>query len=221
MGKYKKKKGYKRKTYRKKGYKNRITAVSNLAPIAPRYVTKMKYMETIATDGSFRDYVWLLNGLFDPNFTGSGHQPLGYDQLAVLYNRYRVTKVSYTIRAVCTESTGVYNVAIYPSNQTDGFSTMSQIMEQPRARAGIVVLNKPLTFKGSLDLAKVVGVKKEVYMADDRFQSQNGTVPAESISLHTYVSNLTGGTAGSGSVTLNVHLTFHCEWYDTNQLSQS
>ena len=35
-------------------------------------------------------HVFRLNSLFDPDFTGTGHQPQGYDNMALQYNRYIV-----------------------------------------------------------------------------------------------------------------------------------
>jgi len=42
-------------------------------------------------------YVFRLNSLFDPNFTGVGHQPLGFDQIMLMYNHYQVDSVRVKI----------------------------------------------------------------------------------------------------------------------------
>lgn len=41
-----------------------------------------------------------LNSCNDPDLTGVGHQPRGYDQYSALYNRYRVDKATIEVRAV-------------------------------------------------------------------------------------------------------------------------
>lgn len=64
----------------------------------------LKYAETIALNpgigGALGVYVYTTNGLYDPNTTGIGHQPTGFDQLMALYNEYVVIgstiKVSFT-----------------------------------------------------------------------------------------------------------------------------
>ena len=46
--------------------------------------TTLRYQETLSlssTSGSLFGYIYNLNGLYDPNHTGVGHQPLYFDQL--------------------------------------------------------------------------------------------------------------------------------------------
>lgn len=50
--------------------------------------------------GTAASYVFCANGLYDPNITGVGHQPTGFDQLIGLWNQYvvigGVIKVSFS-----------------------------------------------------------------------------------------------------------------------------
>lgn len=54
----------------------------------------LKYTETITLTtgalGVFATYFFAANGMFDPNITGVGHQPMYYDQYMALYNHYTV-----------------------------------------------------------------------------------------------------------------------------------
>lgn len=55
----------------------------------------LRYAEEIDLDanaGSYDSYTFSANGLFDPNITGTGHQPKGFDQLMTLYGRFYVTR---------------------------------------------------------------------------------------------------------------------------------
>jgi len=57
---------------------------------------RLKYVEFIALNpgGTFVPavYDFSANGLYDPNITGSGHQPRGFDQFIVLWDHYLVEK---------------------------------------------------------------------------------------------------------------------------------
>lgn len=43
------------------------------------------------------NYVYSANGLWDPNVTGVGHQPMGFDQMMVFYNHYTVTRAKIIV----------------------------------------------------------------------------------------------------------------------------
>lgn len=56
---------------------------------------KLKYAETISLDPgtgatSIASYSFRANDLYDPNYTGTGHQPLYFDNLMQLYGRFCV-----------------------------------------------------------------------------------------------------------------------------------
>jgi hypothetical protein len=56
------------------------------------------YFSMNPTPGGPVSYLFVCNGLFDPNFTGTGHQPYGFDQLMANYAHYQV--LSSTIEVV-------------------------------------------------------------------------------------------------------------------------
>lgn len=78
--------------------------------------------------------VFRANSIFDPDYTGTGHQPLGMDQLGGLYGRYEV--LSSTIRARYTTNSSVNDtVSICCWLDEDGAlaGTMAGMMEQSTA----------------------------------------------------------------------------------------
>lgn len=46
--------------------------------------------------GSFTSFIFSANGMYDPNITGTGTQPLYFDQLCSVYNHYTVIASSIT-----------------------------------------------------------------------------------------------------------------------------
>lgn len=67
----------------------------------------LRYQESVLLTGSTLNlanaYVFSANGLFDPNVTGTGHQPMGFDQMMVAYNHYTV--IASRIIVVFTNNT--------------------------------------------------------------------------------------------------------------------
>lgn len=55
--------------------------------------------------GAASNMTFSCNGLFDPNITGAGHQPAGFDQLMILYDHYVVIGAKITVWAVNTNAT--------------------------------------------------------------------------------------------------------------------
>jgi len=99
-----------RKTYRAAGNKPisrgsgpqlGTTIVSNTMPIFSAKTTRAlrysDYFQLTTTSGAVSTYVFAANGLYDPNITGTGHQPMGFDQLLQFYNHYQnLYKLNHT-----------------------------------------------------------------------------------------------------------------------------
>lgn len=190
-----------------------------LQPLAQRYICTMKYMTAAQLNlaNSFI-YKFNLNSLFDPDRTGVGHQPHGFDQLSGLYNRYRVIGCKYTVAAYSTSDPIRFGVV--PTND-DGiiWNNMSDFLETPRAKWAIQMpggSNKLL--KGYVSLPSLMGRNKVQYMTDDRYAAQVSTSPAELALL-----NIGAGNFSDGSGTVNCLVTLHyiVEWYDIKTQAQS
>lgn len=99
--------------------------------------TKLRYHEAIAlssVSGSVSSNVFRANSCFDPNQTGTGHQPMYYDQLTAVYNRYSVnySKIRVSFHVITeTAATSDFIVGI-TGNQSGALgSDPNVICEQP------------------------------------------------------------------------------------------
>lgn len=190
--------------------------------IAPRQICRLKYSENFnlsLASSATQQQVFNLNSLFDPNRTGVGHQPYGYDQLATLYNRYRVYK-SYWIITVPATDQPLYVVAV-PVNGVHTFTNNTDACEYPRGVHKAIAYNggQVTYLKGRISLPKLGGVKKSQYWDDDRYAAATFSAdPTETLTLSVVITN--PGTATT-SIKFNVTLLMRCEVWDPLVENQS
>ena len=81
------------------------------------FITTIRYVDvytlTSASNGIAKQYM-RMNSLFDPDQTGTGHQPYYFDQFAALYNRYTVLGSKLTAEFSLLPS-DCYSSAVRPS----------------------------------------------------------------------------------------------------------
>jgi len=64
-----------------------VVSVGTIRP--DRIMVKLPYETTVQLTGAITvDHIMNTNSLFDPDRTGAGHQPMGFDTWSVIYNRY-------------------------------------------------------------------------------------------------------------------------------------
>lgn len=199
----------------------RVIVNNALNPVPQRYITKMKYADFVSTDVNGQFY-FNLNSVFDPNRTGTGHQPYGHDTLASLYNRYRVISCGYRIMPISSpQATAPIQFACMPANEVLLFGNVSELRENPRAKYVIQNPNAPQTvLSGKCYIPSLVGRTKAQYMADDRYQAQVGSSPNELAILNCVAANNFNDVVGSG-LTFNIILEYTVEWFDMKHLTQS
>lgn len=82
-----------------------------IAPFPGTKIVKMRYCDSVSippgTAGLMGKYVFRLNSIYDPDVTATGHQPLGHDQMAVLFRRYAVLGAKVKIEWVSDQDSGV------------------------------------------------------------------------------------------------------------------
>lgn len=77
---------------KKKARKGWTLSRSVRTPMPTKLRTKLKYCEQNTLNpgagGTQANMTFSANGLYDPNITGSGHQPRGFDQIMEMYDHY-------------------------------------------------------------------------------------------------------------------------------------
>ena len=141
MYKMPKNKAYKkRKAMRRKGRKTMLVNRA-LQPIAQRYISKHKYVESIVVSNINQPFALRVNSMFDPNQTGVGRQPYGRDQLAALYNRYRVIAVKARLISGNPDANTPVRLTALFSNDVLTITSGDVATEQPRAKSVLQIPN--------------------------------------------------------------------------------
>lgn len=199
--------------------KSPMTIVNKaLHPIPSRFITKMKYSEYVDTSLTGGTYSFNLNSMFDPNRSGIGHQPHGFDLLATMYNRYRVISCGYRIQ-IAGDSASSQILSAIPANELFSSVSISEIRENPRCK---YIQQNPgssaMTLSGKSYLPSLHGRTRSQYMSDDRYQSAVTGSPAELAILNLQTANLSDVNIGTK---LQVLLEYTVEWFDVKNLAQS
>jgi len=130
------------------------------------------------------DNVFNLNSIFDPDRTGSGHQPMGHDQWQAFYNRYRVDACKIKITWTDAPTTGSI-VGLLGNNDATSITDPGTVVESPLSTWKGMAPNGPaVTITKVFDLAVLNGVTRATYNADDRYSSPFGSSPTEVLVGH-------------------------------------
>lgn len=223
---WKRKGAAKKMVRRRRGYTTINLAKSRtLNPIPQRMIAKHKYATSVQAStagGSVATYLFNLNSMWDPDRTGTGHQPYGRDTYVTLYNRYRVIGCSYRIAVVPQDPSLISQVAVVPSNSASiVYTDVATAREQPRCKYIIQQPNSPQKFvSGYVSIPSLMGRTKVQYMTDDNYQAQTGTSPSELALLNILAGSFTDAPLPE-TFWFNVELEFTCEWFDPFILPQS
>lgn len=125
-------------TRKRRGVRKAGTVVGRSLGFPNRMVFKHRYVENISMSqvgGALFKYQYSANGMYDPNITGGGHQPMNFDNLTALYNHYTVigSKIKVTFSDANT-TTGIVPTyaGIYLEDDTTSLTSYISIMEQKK-----------------------------------------------------------------------------------------
>lgn len=193
-------------------------------PFGASRTVSLVYCDVISVNpglGANGVYSFRCNSLFDPNYTGSGHQPYGYDTLSTLYARYMVTG------AKCTASA-------YPGEQFQGFGLGIKVSDEPALNsADPVAIQEQPQYRYKLfgngtrapipSVSKGWSLRKMVTrqkMNDEKYSATVDASPQDSWFFHVNLFPLNGVTDLS-AMTLNIRITYRARFFEPRELDQS
>lgn len=220
-----------KRAFRQKRRGRASTLIIRQPTVMPdRLKIKFRFTEIISmvsTGGALNYYQWRGNSLFDPDLTGAGAQPYGFDQWSSFYQYYRVLGSSITVTPIAPPAAAagfgssiVYG--IYPHNTiTNTPASGIQSLERPYRKWTMLSGAKGYSsVKNYMTTAKIFGETKQSVMSEDNYQAANTTNPTNQWQWTVFM--FTGDTASnSATIPFYVTITYYTVLSDRAQLAVS
>lgn len=126
---YKKKRRYRKKRRYTKKKVNNITERKSLLPNRFRVVLPYGTQRTLSTTLGVATSVFSTNGLWDPDITGIGHQPRGFDEFMLMYNSYTGIGLSAELIFENETTNDGHIVGAYVTDSAGSFTSVDDIIE--------------------------------------------------------------------------------------------
>jgi len=184
-------------------------------PFPSRVTAILRYNETVTitpTAGLAGHYLFSCNSIFDPNVTGTGHQPYGRDSYAAIYNHYKVN--SSTIVITPTENfDGMIGCTITDDTSVNSsFDTVKEVKN---------TVMKAMGANGTPE--KVVQYYNKNQVFGDSESVANGASFGSGPSEQSYFDVWACGkdSSTSDTFTLNISISYNVSMWELKDLGQS
>ncbi len=183
-----------------------------------------KYVDRITIDalgsGAVGLYLFACNGMYDPDITGTGHQPLGFDQwlgtstTTGFYNHYLVVKSVITVTAFsqAADGTGQSVILLGISDDTTTNTDFNALAENPSYKSvrlgSIGSGHDVVTIKHTYNACKNFGVTPESLYTKEDLMGSYGANPSE-LSYFNLVTSSNNITVNPANVAFLVEIEFH------------
>jgi len=181
-----------------------------------------KYAETVtisAAAGVLQMYQWSCNGLYDPNISGVGHQPMFFDQMSPLYNHYTVIGSKIRIKVVPQAGPeDSFIASLFVADDTSvAYTQSTDIIENSKGTYRLVPGNTAdsFTLSSKFSPKKVFG---GALLNNTLLRGNSSTNPSEQ-SLYTF--GVQGLNAASVSATLMVEIEYIAVWAEIKEIPAS
>lgn len=219
-----------RKYYKKKRkYRRRRKPVYPLAyksPMPKTYMTKLRYAELgLSVNpgvGTVGTYLFRANDCFDPNFSGVGHQPRGFDQIMALFNHFTVLGSKITIRVSNPDEANTFHAFLTTQAESTVSTSPTDFMERQDVRT------KQLGTKNSnmlTTLTQTFSTKKFFTRSnpldDTALRGSSAAGPAEGAYYHFGVIDSDGSSDPTNNFPFSVVIDYIVVFHEPNDVSMS
>lgn len=201
----------KRKNKKRRAFKSSMPMV--LGGFPKKQKVKLRYVQELSLTagvGAFATHVFRANSVFDPDYSGVGHQPLRFDNWASIYDHYTVLSSKMTLRntgngTISNSVPSYYGVMLNTDPVgTSGYTAITDVYENtnttnPRIGGGIAI--------GGPTIPGASNVVTQGFSARSTFglsKPQDGaaygalvtTNPSKASYYHVYTASINGNNPG-------------------------
>lgn len=175
-----------------------------------RLAIKHKYAESFtmtSTTSSLATHIWRANGMFDPNQSGTGHQPMYFDELGALYDHYTVVRAYAKFTFAVGVETQPVIVNVYLDDDTTVVPSINSAMEQGTATTKMLATggNDPQVITKVFD-ATMFGPNP---LDNDNLQGTPSTDPTEQ---QYFIVQAISTLAGTVTVACTAEIIYYAIW---------
>lgn len=158
-------------------------------------------------------YVFSANGMFDPDVTGTGGQPMGFDQAMLFFNHYTVHSCKIKVIAQANSTTLRSNVALITSGSSTVTTSIAQLIENGDVNFTLLgyagQMGSSCTLTRTLNLGQFQSVRD--VLDDPNMRGDSASNPAEQAYFHIACWNAASATVVGidFQVLLEYDVTFH------------
>jgi len=210
-----------RPVYSKKVRAKPVKVSFGRQPLPNLLRSTVKYSEVVDISlgiSGYGNYTFSANGLFDPNITGTGHQPMYFDQMMNLYDHYTVLSSTIKFTPFYSGAFATIWTALKDDDPSLSVSAYYTAAERPGSMTTTESLSqqpgKPLWLK--FDAGKTFGGDP---IAQDSLQGTVSTNPSEQTYYNIFCN---GGAAGvSNSVSVLVEIWYNVQFDELTSVVSS
>lgn len=205
---------------------NMVARLGNTSPLPLKFKAIMRYSEpnirlNPSVGGLLAYNIFSANGLFDPDITGTGHQPMGFDELGSMYDHAVV--IGSKIRVTFTNRDATY-AQICGIDVRDG--TVGEVDSRVVVESGTcnyVTLGKSGSSRDTATMTYSVNPNKFLSrsnpLSDPQLKNSIISNPTEQCYFHVFAGPLE--SVDAGIVDINVLIEYNAIWFEPKPLQLS
>lgn len=170
-----------------------------------------RYFDSVVmtgTSGANVSQQWKANGMFDPNQTGTGAQPVFFDNMTALYDHWVVIKSHIKTEFTCDVPT---LVCTYIDDDTSLATDVTTALLQPSAKGGLIPQTLAVPYVVELDwvASQSFGPNPETNA------NLIGTSGADPTEVEFFTTLIRSGIPATSTVVVTaVTIDYYCEWFE-------